>query len=309
MRARKFFLGVVTFACLVLNTLFWGLLIYLVLPLKIFAPTPAFCRRVTRVMVQFGESWIAINCLGLAWLHRIEWRVSGLETVVPADSTGAKSYLVIANHRSWVDIVVLQKIFNRRIPFLRFFLKSQLLYVPILGGAWWALDFPFMKRHSREVLARHPEKRAEDYESVRRAGKRFRGTPVSVLNFLEGTRWTAEKQAAQGSPYRYLLPPKAGGLAFVMEAMGDQFDAILDVTIHYSQATVSLWDLLSGQIRRIDVHVRSIPVPQDLFSGRYLEDALVRDRVQTWVRSLWLEKDRIMDAMDGADSRQTTDLQ
>lgn len=279
--------GVIAFAGLALNTLLCGLLIYLFIPFKLLLPFSGIRRAITRIMVAIGENWISINITGLATLHNIEWKVTGLEGL-----RTDRSYLVFANHRSWVDIPVLQNVFNRKIPFLRFFLKHQLIYVPVLGGAWWALDYPFMKRHSRATLEKHPEKRAEDYESVRRAGERFKGMPVSVLNFLEGTRFTQAKHDSQGSPFPHLLLPKAGGVAFVLETMGSQFEGVLDVTIYYTRETVSLWDLLAGKVRQIYVDVRKISIPIEIQNGRYLDDPASRERMQTWVKEIWSEKEQ-----------------
>jgi 1-acyl-sn-glycerol-3-phosphate acyltransferase len=191
---------------------------------------------------------------------------------------------------------VLQKVFNRRIPFLRFFLKSQLIWVPLLGPAWWALDFPFMKRYSRETLAKHPELQGKDREATRRACEKFRHMPVSVMNFAEGTRFTPEKHAAQSSPYRHLLRPKAGGLAFVLDAMGDALHAIVDVTIVYPNGSGTMMDLIAGRIRDIRVHVRELPI-DDSLRGNYEEDAAFRDRFQSWVNVLWNEKDAQIERM------------
>jgi 1-acyl-sn-glycerol-3-phosphate acyltransferase len=142
-------------------------------------------------------------------------------------------YLVNCNHQSWADILVLQHLLTRRIPLLKFFLKQQLVWVPVMGLAWWALDFPFMRRHSDDVLKAHPELRAKDQESTRLACEKFALIPTSVMNFCEGTRFTLAKHQRQQSPYRHLLRPKAGGIALALNVMGDKFRAILDVTIVY----------------------------------------------------------------------------
>src|SRR5690606_19888499 len=139
---------------------------------------------------------------------------------VPEGLRADGHYLVLANHQSWVDILVLQQIFNRRIPLLRFFLKRQLFWVPVLGLAWWALDFPFMGRYTHRQIARNPERGKRDMEAARRACRKFRDLPVSIMSFVEGTRFTAEKHARQDSPYRHLLKPRSGGVAFVLDAMG-----------------------------------------------------------------------------------------
>jgi 1-acyl-sn-glycerol-3-phosphate acyltransferase len=196
--------------------------------IKVVLPIRAIRLACSRVLIVIAESWIAVNSALFDIFTRIRWQVEGLDGL-----RRDGNYLVLCNHQSWVDIPVLQKVFNRRIPFLRFFLKQQLIWVPLLGPAWWALDFPFMKRYSRETLLRHPELQGKDREATRLACEKFRHMPVSVMNFAEGTRFTPAKHDAQSSPYRYLLRPKAGGVAFVLDAMGDALHAILDVTIVY----------------------------------------------------------------------------
>jgi 1-acyl-sn-glycerol-3-phosphate acyltransferase len=273
-----------------LNTLFWCLLIYIFAILKLLVPVRMIRRLCTKVMIAFGENWISFNNFEARLLHTIDWQISGLENL-----NKNRSYLVFANHQSWVDIVVLQKVFNRRIPFLRFFLKRQLLYVPFLGLAWWALDFPFMKRHTKAFLEKYPEKRGEDLETTRRACEKFQGSSISVLNFLEGTRFTPEKHARQNSTYKNLLAPKTGGIAFVLEAMGEQFDAVLDVTIFYPEGAKSLWGLFSGQLNEIQVHVNQFPIPTEFVGekakGRYLDDTVFREQLQGWIRDIWTQKD------------------
>ncbi|KZC16487.1 acyltransferase [Rhodanobacter sp. FW510-R12] len=252
---------------------------------KLVVPVPAIRQACSRVLVRIAESWIGVNGFLFDLFTRIRWRVEGL-----AGLRRDGNYLVLCNHQSWVDIPVLQRVFNRRIPFLRFFLKQQLIWVPLLGQAWWALDFPFMKRYSRETLLKHPELQGKDKEATRRACEKFRHMPVSVMNFVEGTRFTPAKHAAQSSPYRHLLRPKAGGLAFVLDAMGDALHAILDVTIVYPEGRCTMADLIAGRVRDIRVHVRERAIEAGLL-GNYDEDAAFRGRVKSWVNTLWREKD------------------
>ncbi|OOG50145.1 acyltransferase [Rhodanobacter sp. C01] len=258
---------------------------------KVALPIRTIRLACSHALVAIAESWIAVNSRMFEWFTRTSWQLDGLN-----DLHHDGNYLVLCNHQSWVDIPVLQKIFNRRIPFLRFFLKSQLIWVPLLGPAWWALDFPFMKRYSKETLAAHPELQGKDMEATRRACEKFRHMPVSVMNFAEGTRFTPVKHDAQSSPYRYLLRPKAGGLAFVLDAMGDALHAILDVTIVYPNGPCAMMDLIAGRIRDIRVHVRELPIDGEL-RGDYESDAAFRARFQTWVNALWGEKDRQIGSM------------
>ena len=279
-------IGAAFLLTLALNTLFWGALIYLLLPIKFLGPNGVARQKIDRAMVWAAESWIQFNSLVLDTVHRIDWQVSDSSKLDPE-----KSYLVVANHLSSVDIVVLQKIFNRRIPFLRFFIKRKLFYVPVIGGVWWALNFPFMNRYSRDYLKNHPEKRSTDFDSVRRSCEKLRGQPVSILNFLEGTRFTEEKRSAQKSNFKNLLMPKAGGIGTILGLMGEQFDAIVDVTIYYPQGAPSLWDLLCGRCKQVRVSVRQLPVPQEIVKGNYQVDAEVKTLTQNWVSALWEHKD------------------
>ena len=208
-------------------------------------------------------------------------------------------YLVLANHQSWVDILVLQKVFNRRIPLLRFFLKRQLFWVPLLGLAWWALDFPFMGRYSKREIARNPELGKRDMEATRRACAKFVDIPVSVMNFVEGTRYTPDKHASQASPYRHLLKPKSGGVAFVLDAMGQGLHAIVDVTIAYPGGRPSMMDLMANRVPQVVVQVRQRPIPGELVEGDYQSDRAFRARFQQWMNGVWQDKDADLDRLLG----------
>jgi 1-acyl-sn-glycerol-3-phosphate acyltransferase len=253
---------------------------------KVLLPMPRFRAACNSALVGLAERWIAVN----SWMmDRFTETRMDVELPEGLESTG--HYLVLANHQSWVDILVLQKIFNRRIPFLRFFLKSELIWVPLLGLAWWALDFPFMKRYSKHLLARRPELAGKDIAATRRACEKFRGLPVSVMNFVEGTRFTEAKHRQQSAPFRYLLRPKAGGVAFVLDAMGSGLHSILDVTIAYPAGLPTLVDLVANRIPRIRVHVQARPIPAGFAAGDYEKDAAFRERFQQWINGLWVEKD------------------
>lgn len=284
--------GSIASVFVILNTVFWCVLLYIFAAAKLVVPGQRSEKWLTGTMVRIAECWIGVNSLAIRLLHKMNWDIQGIDTL-RAD----RSYLVCSNHQSWVDIVVLQYVFNRRIPFLRFFLKHTLVYVPFLGWAWWALDFPFMKRHSKSYLEKHPEKRGEDLRTTQAACARFQGSSISILNFLEGTRLTPEKHQSLASPYRHLLSPKVGGVAFVLESMGRQFDSLLDVTIHYPGGRPSLWSLLSGQINDIVVRVNKISIPTELLQGNYLENSAFRENIQTWVRSLWQQKDELLESL------------
>ena len=176
-------------------------------------------------------------------------------------------------------------------PLLKFFLKQELIWVPVIGLCWWALEFPFMKRYSKEFLAKHPEKRGQDLATTRKACERYKSNPVSVFNFLEGTRLTPQKHAQQNSPFQYLLKPKAGGIAFVLDAMGEQLDAIVNVTIHYPGGNPGFWDLLCGNVGEVVVRFAKLDVPAEFIGHNYDQDEEYRLQFQQWVNQLWQAKD------------------
>ena len=284
--------GALVLALIALNTVLWGTLLLLLAAVKLMTPTGAARRFLSRGLVALAENWISTNNLVL-----VATRALRLERRGDVDLVRQQWYLMISNHRSWVDILVLQSAFNRRVPFLKFFIKDQLKWVPILGLAWWALDMPFMRRHSREYLERHPGARGQDLEATRRACEKFRRVPTTVINFVEGTRFTPAKRDATGAPYRHLLPPRAGGIAFVLGAMGDMLHATLDVTIAYGARTPSLWDLCCGRMRRVIVHVRRCAIEPWMTGGSYADDPAFRASFQQGLAAMWVAKDRLLDEL------------
>ena len=278
--------GVLTALLIGLNTVFWSTPLFVIAFLKVMVPVRAWRVLCTRALIALATAWVSVNSALFEVFHRIHWVVRGLEGLAPDGW-----YLVTSNHQSWADIPVVQKVLNRRIPMLKFFLKQELIWVPVLGLAWWALDFPFMKRYSREEVRANPELGGVDLDRTRRACEKFRSTPVSVFNFLEGTRFSEAKHARQESPYTHLLKPRAGGAAFVLGALGDQVRTILDVTLVYPQGRPGAWDLLAGHLHTIVVDVRSIPIPERFLAGDYTGDAEFRAAFQAWIGELWREKD------------------
>lgn len=278
--------GLVAFVLLTLNALFWVPLLLLFALVKLVLPFKAVRLRIDPVLIAIAEAWISCNS-GWMWLtQRTAWDVEGIVGLEPRNW-----YLVNCNHQTWTDIFILQHLLNHRIPLLKFFLKQQLIWVPVMGLAWWALDFPFMRRHGEEFLKKHPEMRGKDQAATRRACEKFALIPTSVMNFLEGTRFTAAKHQRQQSPYRHLLKPKAGGIALALNAMGERFQAILDVTIVYPDGAPDFLDFLCGKLKRVIVRVQSLPVPDHLLKSNYAGDPAVRENFQRWVQQLWLDKD------------------
>ena len=278
--------GAIAVLLLLVNIFVWVPLLLCVALLKLVLPIAGWQRMLAPLPLFIAEAWISCNSAWMRLTQHTQWDVQGL------DSLDYRSwYMVNCNHQSWVDILVLQHCLNRRIPLLKFFLKQQLIWVPVMGLAWWALEFPFMRRHSEAYLQQHPDMRGKDQETTRKACEKFAQVPTSVMNFLEGTRFTAAKHARQQSPYVHLLKPKAGGLALALNAMGDKFQAILDITIVYPDGIPTFWQFLQGRMHRVTVRARLLPIPQELTHADYSGDAQARAAFQAWVAQMWREKD------------------
>ena len=278
--------GVVTISLLTLNVIVMVPILMVAALLRFIVPLPAWRRVFGRVMTWLAERWIAHNGAILRTCAAFRIDARGLEGLSPREW-----YLVVSNHRSWVDILVLQSVSLGRIPFLKFFLKQQLIWVPFLGLAWWALDFPFMRRYSSQHLAQHPEDRGKDLEATRIACRKFAEIPTSVMNFVEGTRFSDGKRERLQSPYRHLLPPRAGGVAFVLSAMGGMLHSMVDVTIAYRETSPTMWDLCCGRLQTVQVAVERRPIETWTTSGDYQEDEAFRRRFQQWLAELWSRKD------------------
>lgn len=282
--------GAAVLLALGLNTVVLCLVLFLCSFAKLLAPAGAPRRRVRRFLARLPVLWIAVNN-GLFSLMRItRWDIE-----IPPGLKREGSYLVVSNHQSWADVLILQRAFNRRLPFFRFFVKESLIWLPFLGAAWWALDMPFMKRYSREQLAARPELKGRDLENARKACEKFRQMPVAMMNFPEGSRYSISKRDYLGSRYRHLLEPRIGGIGQVLFALDEELDALVDVTIFFGgrgdKAAPTLWEFVSGQAPCVAVRARQVAIPPDLRGSNFRTDLEFRGRLERLISGLWQAKD------------------
>jgi 1-acyl-sn-glycerol-3-phosphate acyltransferase len=269
-----------------INTLFWLIPIIIFSFCKAIIPLTFAKKIFSYLLDQMASNWVGINTFIQKLFNKTEIKVTGLDQL-----TMKEWYLVICNHQSWVDIVILQRVMHRKIPFLKFFLKKELIFVPFLGLAWWALDFPFMKRYSQSFIKKNPHLKGKDVETTRKACAKFKHKPVSIMNFIEGTRFTNKKHDKQNSTFKHLLKPKAGGIGFVLEAMGGNLHKIVNITIHYPEGIPTFSDFLAGKIKQVNVNVEVSNIGDDLV-GDYVRDRNFKIKFQKWVNQLWLDKDQ-----------------
>jgi 1-acyl-sn-glycerol-3-phosphate acyltransferase len=90
------------FSAILASTVLHTLPLFLIALLKWLLPIPPWRRACALALVRIAESWIAFN----SWLIRhatpTRFQVSGLDSL-----RRDGHYLVLANHRSWVDIVAM----------------------------------------------------------------------------------------------------------------------------------------------------------------------------------------------------------
>lgn len=269
------------------NTLFWFVPIIIFSVIKRLMPAKSLQRPLAKMADACAQTWVGCNKVLSDALLPTRFDIRGVERL----DINAQ-YFICSNHQTWNDIHVLQKTFYGKAPFFKFFLKQELIWVPVLGLAWWGLDFPFMRRSTAAQIAKNPALRGKDIETTRKTCERYEGVPVAIFNFLEGTRFTKAKHAQQNSPYTHLLKPKAGGFAFTLSAMGGRLHSLLDVTIVYPEGAKSFGQFLTGQVKNVIVDVRQLAIPPAFAQGDYEGDAVFRKIVQDYVASLWAEKDR-----------------
>ena len=284
-------LGVITFLIMFINLVFWVVPVYLLIFVKLL--TRGRLRiKVSHWIAVVAQIWASANAKILDVMVSVEWDIRGVDNL-----NRQGQYLVVSNHQSYNDIPAVMRAFDRRAPFFKFFMKQELIWVPLLGLAWWGLDFPFMKRYTPEQVAKKPELKGQDLATTRAACEKFQHIPVTILNYLEGTRFTKIKHERQESPYKHLLLPKSGGFAFAMSVMGERLNRLLDVTVVYPEGAKGFWSLISGRVGSVIVDVRQIEIPKEFFHGNYGDDPAFRKKIQDWVKNLWEQKDQRIDEL------------
>ncbi|MFW0084056.1 MAG: acyltransferase [Coxiella endosymbiont of Haemaphysalis qinghaiensis] len=290
---RRFFnslLGVFLIFLYIITSLILGVLALIFGLLARLMPLKSWYQAVMKTALLFPILWATTSGKFLSLRHH-RWKIEGKGNLSPD-----QWYLLISNHQTWLDILVLGRVFGRKIPVIKFFMKRELLWsLPILGLSCWSLGYPFLHRHSRHKIRKQPELKGQDIETTKKACEKFREFPTTVMNFVEGTRFTTAKQQHQSSPYLHLLKPKSGGIAIVMKELRNELNGILNVTIHYSRPII-LWKYFCGDHSTITVHYELLSLTDDLI-GDYYENRYFRRYFQKWLNSVWKCKDLLLDEL------------
>lgn len=291
----SFLRGCVSSLTIGLNTALAALPIFFIALLKLLIPIRSWRRICSSLLNRIAEFWTNCNEIWLPKPEDVVWH-----NFDPSTLKENESCLVTSNHQTWADIFLVQHLLNQRTPQIKFFLKQELIWVPVIGLCWWALDFPFMKRYSKSYLKKHPEKKGKDQQTTQKACEKFRDIPVSIYNFMEGTRFTPEKHAQQKSKFKHLLKPRAGGTGLVLSALGDQINTMIDITLFYKRTVPGYWRLLCGDNGGVTIHIEKREIPAHLLNRDYSNDGEYRSALLQWVNEIWAEKDQLLESMHQA---------
>ncbi len=282
--------GVISGIMLFITMILCALAVIIFAPFRWIIPIKGWRHFMTWFLHQIPATWMTLNKAILHLFSHSKWDIqSNIEGNHKLSTKN--TYVLLANHQTWVDILVLGYVFNRKTPLIKFFMKKELLWsLPLAGFACWFLDYPFMERHTREQIRKNPALKGKDIETSKQACEKFKLFPTTIMNFVEGTRFSPAKKEKQRSPYQHLLKPKVGALAVVLKEMDGHLSGILDATIAYSKPNLSFWQFLCGDFEKISFRYQLRPVTDNLI-GDYYNDRAYRKDIQSWLNEVWQEKD------------------
>jgi len=200
-------------------------------------------------------------------------RVVGIELDIIGEAESHRSPVVICNHQSWFDIPLIQEVVASRGPIVKFLVKEELVWVPIIGWICLALNFPRLKRGKKKG------DRKSDFSIIEKTTKSH-GKDGALLVFPEGTRFTPVKQMNQKSPYKRLLKPRAGGIKVIKNNM-DPDTPLIDITIDYGESRPNIWKCLHGDPAKIKITIEHFKLAQ-------------LESVEDWLNDRWHQKDKIL---------------
>ncbi|MGB1616627.1 MAG: 1-acyl-sn-glycerol-3-phosphate acyltransferase [Pseudomonadales bacterium] len=247
------------------NLLIWLTALILLSPFKLMPNKGFQTHCIDPLAARIYRAAVLINSF---WMKR----VVGIRLEISGALNHHTNPIILCNHQSWFDIPLIQEIITARGPIVRFLVKRELIWVPIIGWICLVLNFPRLRRSGSEG------DRAQDYKAITRAVQSSATSPGALLIFAEGTRFTQSKQVDQASPFPNLLRPKVGGFRILLDhAPPDQ--PVLDVSIAYVSGDSYFWHCLHGGAPLIKLKV-------DTYRAGDITD------VEPWLAARWSEKSR-----------------
>ena len=278
-------IGIISSTILIVNTLILAILMIPLGIIKFLIPIKSLRASFTKIIIKIGEIWISVNSLWVIKLHKPNLEIHGQENL-----GGNSWFLSTSNHQSAADIFIVQFITNRKIPMLKFFIKYELIYVPIIGICWWALDMPFLKRYTQDQIKKNPKLKGRDYKKMKKSLEHYSLHPVSIFSYAEGTRFSEKKHANQKSEFKNLLKPKEGGLAVALSNV-NKIKELIDITIIYDSEDLGFWNYLCGNIKNIKIFISKIKIPEKYLVETLISSEELRSDFKLWLNNRWKEKD------------------
>ena len=229
-------------------------------------------RILTRAMNGIYRRAVAVDDWCLMRIARVRWELPELHL------DPEKPCVVICNHRSWCDVLVVQSLIAKNGPVITFLTKRELAFVPVFGIIVWAFRFPLLKRRARGTQS-EAARRESDRQRVVDACTAVRHAPAAILTFAEGTRFSPAKRERMHSPYRHLLPPRPGGFTAIYDSLAGTGATVVDLTLDYT-GEVTFWRFLAGEA--------GVSATATVWDWAELAD---NDRA-AWLRQRWQIKDR-----------------
>jgi len=286
---KKACVFIIHFCLQMTNLGFWGMCILIFGLVRFAIPLRIAQNGLLKLMHTFYFTFSLISISFIRFFNHID-----IDIRIDGQLSKQKWYLIMANHVSYLDIILLIYVSAKHTSPPKFFLKKELIWLPFVGLAAWALDMPFMRRYSQEFVSKNPHLKGKDIETTRKSCEKYIDQPTSVINFVEGTRYTRSKASARKSPFSHLMRPKAGGIAFTLASMGEQFSNLLDVTLCYPENSAHpMTDMLNGSMRKIIIDVKILPMNAALV-GDYFNDEGFKNNFQQWLNDLWVNKNDLI---------------
>jgi 1-acyl-sn-glycerol-3-phosphate acyltransferase len=278
LKLRQHALASASIVFIVVQLSFWCLLLTPITLLRLAIPRAG--RSCHYISVSIYRSAVRANTWWLQNVIGVAWNCPSL----PLDRDS--SAVVICNHRSWCDVLLAQDILTNQGPIVKFLAKRELAFVPILGLIIFAFNFPLLKRRTKPGVS-DATRRTADQARVTRAALQLLHEPAAILIFVEGTRYTDEKNRASGQDFLALLPPRVGGFAAVVAVLRESEARVIDVTLHFNPH-VSFWQFIGGVHTKILIEAQSYAIAE-----------IPRD-ITAWLQERWRLKDAALTKNQGA---------
>eukprot|EP00999_Lentomonas_sp_LEN2_P000064 NODE_1063_length_1029_cov_13.004435_g1018_i0.p1 GENE.NODE_1063_length_1029_cov_13.004435_g1018_i0~~NODE_1063_length_1029_cov_13.004435_g1018_i0.p1 ORF type:complete len:326 (-),score=26.93 NODE_1063_length_1029_cov_13.004435_g1018_i0:3-980(-) len=213
-----------------------------------------------------------------------------------------ETVLILANHRFWLDFVVVFGLAGRkgRLGCMKIFAKDVIKWFPGYGWGAYFTDSIFLKRDWNK-----------DQKSIAKTFSRLLGhkLPFWILTHAEGTRINTKKRIksqqwakSKGLPQlEHVLAPRAGAFIASCQGLRHVVDAVYDLTIVYEDVTTgefwqgdnpvkgpSLWKTTirsSNTYHRTHCHVKRYPMS---------DIPTEPNAITAWLTQRFVEKDKLI---------------